>query len=256
VSGVTMIDDRVRHSRHGRAGYALAALGAALFPPTSAAYAGPRQADLPGPPSADGSAIVPDRERHDNQRAQRVMAGFADCLANPWRADLTSFLSRFPGSPAASAEVHRLTSSFCLDTDFATLTFSVDLLRGALFNLLYRRNFGAAPMVDVKAVAPIDYTLGSITAEPRRAAWHIVRWNYADCVVRATPDDARALVLSEVAGEGETQAFRALRPELARCMPAGADWHFTRPILRGLIAETLYRLSAAKTGMPPFGGTR
>ena len=231
---------------HGVASRTLAALAAALC----------SSAVIAASAAPDGASIVPDRERKDNQRAQRVMAGWAECAATPWRPDLTGFLNSFPRSPASHAAAHRLTSSYCLDTDFATLRFDEDLLRGALFNILYRRNFAAGPAPDIKGVAPIDYTIGSITAESRGAAWHITRWNYADCVVRAAPDRARALVLSEVASAGETEAFRALRPELVRCMPNGADWHFTRPILRGLVAETLYRLSAAKAGMPAFGGAR
>jgi hypothetical protein len=233
----------MRKGVHRAAGCALAALAAALCSAVTAAT-----------PAHDGASIVPDRERKDNQRAQRIMAGWAECAATPWRSDLTGFLNAFPRSPASHAAAHRLTSSYCLETDFATLRFDEDLLRGALFNILYRRNFAAGPAPDIRSAAPIDYTVGSITAESRGAAWHITRWNYADCVVRAAPDRARALILSEVAGAGETEAFRALRPELVSCMPTGAAWRFTRPILRGLIAETLYRLSAARAGLPAFGG--
>ena len=237
---------RSREIRAMRAAALSASVLLALAPSLAGAVVAAERAS-----NADAN-VVPDRERYDNSHAQRMMNGFAACTAKLWRHDAELFLARFPGSPDSVRQARLISASNCIRNSEA-LTFNVDLLRGALFNVIYVADFGAGPIADIRDVPQIDYSLGSETADPRKVAWQMVEWRFADCVARADPGGARALILSEVASRNETEAFAALRPNLARCLPGGAPLRFTRPILRGLVAESLYRLSAAKAGFSPLG---
>ncbi len=222
-----------------------AAFAAALVLPYPAAAGAP-----------DSASIVPLRERQDNQRAQQVMYAFAVCIVRRWRSDAEAFLTLFPGSQAAMQALNRMAASMCLNYAYTELRFTVQLFRGAVYDRLYKIEFekGAAP--DIGKAPPIDYSVNSRTVAPVDAARQINHWRFADCVVRANPAAARALILSEYAGKGESEGFDALRPDLVRCMPAGADYRFTRPMLRGLIAESLFRLSASVAGRPVAAGGR
>ncbi len=198
-----------------------------------------------GPPPAAGPLM-------NESLAQRVMNEFSTCTYRRWPRKSEQFLAMFPNSPEAGRAGLALASDLCLDN--GQLRFKYTLFRGALFEALYMSRFRARPAADIEHAPAIDYSLGATPeTNPASVVTETALRNFADCVVRANPGAARALILSKVTSKEESAAFATLQTGLNACLSRGVELSFSRPILRGLVAEVLYRLSAAKAGLPPLG---
>lgn len=66
-----------------------------------------------------------------------------------------------------------------------------------------------------------------------------------ECVARANPDAALAVVRSGLGDAAETVAFTTLKPTIGACLPPGQTVNFNRSVLRGSLAYNLYRLAYA-----------
>ena len=175
--------------------------------------------------------------------ARLVIADYAACVANESPALVRDFLARAPSSAAARKLGDRLAQTRCEHE--GSLRFSPILFRGHLYEALYRRDFLSRSATALAAAPAIDYRAGFANAEPAALALDLPRLTYADCVVRVDSAQARALVVSAAASADEAMAFTSLRPALAQCAHAGSQLRFSRTALRGLIAETLYRMTKA-----------
>jgi hypothetical protein len=185
--------------------------------------------------------------------ARRVMAAFARCILSRSRRDAEQFLGALPRSVDADRLASRIVTHECVGS--GRLQFSSSLFRGALYEVLYLADF--ARRHPALADAPVvTYT----SADPATLTDHQRGWlalaRFGDCVVRALPAQARALVVSEVDSDSEQRAFAALMPALGGCLVQGSQLSFSRPMLRGVIAESLYRLSIAAAAVPSAGATR
>ncbi|HEX8215026.1 MAG TPA: hypothetical protein VF582_06090 [Allosphingosinicella sp.] len=72
--------------------------------------------------------------------------------------------------------------------------------------------------------------------------------SFADCVVRADPPASHKLLLTDIGAEREQAAFKALMPVFGNCLPRGNALTFSKPVLRGLIAEIAFRLAESAAG--------
>lgn len=73
---------------------------------------------------------------------------------------------------------------------------------------------------------------------------------YGECVVRANPAAARALLMADPESPAEAAQFAAIRNSLAACLPEGMTLSFGKLPLRGTIAVNYYRLGKAALGQP------
>lgn len=67
-----------------------------------------------------------------------------------------------------------------------------------------------------------------------------------ECVVRAAPSQARAVMTVAIDTPAELQALNALGPTLGQCIKAGETVSLDRVSVRGALAIAYYRLSQAK----------
>jgi hypothetical protein len=212
---------------------ALAALAAA---PASAQISGSRlgarEARVPADPT------TPDGVR-------QYVFEYVSCVAGKNRKALKGFLE----TPPNSAEADRFWASLRIDDchSIGTLVLTDRGLRGAGYDKMYRLEFGKKGPTDFAGVAEIDYALGLDVAKPvdRNA---VALRTFSDCVVRANGEDAQALVLSKIATGAEAKAFDALKPYFKQCLAQGMEITFENGAIRGLVAESLYRLSSAASG--------
>jgi hypothetical protein len=190
-------------------------------------------------------------EEDERAEAVRLMYGFATCSVRRHRHEAEQFIRLEPESPESRAMGGRMIGSGCLETrdmgdgeGEVSLSFSWRLFRGAVFEALYLRDFRGEGPSAFDGVPALDMPKSRSELPARTRAWNIVRLGFGECVVRSAPAQARALVLSEIAGAGEAAAFDSLLPHLADCTAPGAQSRYSRPALRGIVAEALYRLSA------------
>lgn len=176
-------------------------------------------------------------------QAQKVMNLYAGCLVKLRRRQVEKYLSRPPLGPETYKEGSKLSNDACMY--HGTLRFRLEVLRGVLFENLYRADFKNTERFDFSAVPVIDYTGGVIAPLPQETELHAALIGFSDCAVRKNPVVTRDLIMSEVASKKEAAAFQQLAPKLGDCLIEGVELKFSRAVLRGAIAEALYRLTAA-----------
>jgi hypothetical protein len=117
------------------------------------------------------------------------------------------------------------------------------IMRGSLFEASYIRHFGRSGPTDFSAVKPIDYFSGYPEKVAPEVQSIIAMSQFGDCVVRADAADAKALIISAPETPDETTMFAALAPVFGPCVAQGQKVVFSKTVLRGALAEGLYRLS-------------
>jgi hypothetical protein len=178
--------------------------------------------------------------------ARRTMEAFTACL-----------VSRFPGRAMALAELpidspqYERTARNMYDTagdeclaGGGRLNFSGSLFRGALFQALYNRRFRDDGPTDFATVESTGYRQ-LYPAEPTpEARTALALEHFGECVARADAAGVRNFLRQAPGTVAETEAIAALRPRLAACIPQANTIRFSAPVLKGALAEGIYRLSA------------
>jgi hypothetical protein len=175
-------------------------------------------------------------------RAVSVAHRLATCSlrANPVAAD--AFVSH--GTPAAdSAGFGQLLDDRCLPRD-GYPPLDPRLVRGALYEAMYDRDYASG--------GPADFTgapAPTVPGDGVNPSLDAALLQFGACVVRAAPADTRGLLASRPGSGGEGTSIAALNPHLSPCMVRGLTVTFSAPILRGVLAEAIYKLSRGAPAM-------
>lgn len=194
------------------------------------------------PPSLRAEVSRDDVGQPDS--ARRVLGTFATCIVRSNLRGTKRYLQTVPGTTEATKTAVQLTD-VCLAR--GSLNFHEPLLRGSIYEALYRKEFGKEGPTDFSVLGPIYY--GVPTGEDSKVQATVSLRHFADCVVRSDAWAAQALVLSPIGEEAETAAFSRVLPHLETCLSEGAELRFSKGMVRGLIAEAMYRLSTERRKM-------
>lgn len=189
----------------------------------------------PGPAQvAHGTMSAVDRGRITMQK-------YANCLGEDYRRGVENYLKTFPGSAASSKSVRELTSRGCWSD--GEVKFQEGLFRGSAYEYFYRTDFLRSKMPDFSAIPAFDFTTGETAENKGAEEVQIGLRKFADCVVRENTGNAHALMFSYLASDEEKRIIGLLRPTFSSCMSKTLDMtiKFSTSMLRGLIAEMLYR---------------
>jgi hypothetical protein len=77
---------------------------------------------------------------------------------------------------------------------------------------------------------------------------------FGECVVRANPEGARALLGTTADSPEETAAFATLSNALGNCLESGQKIELSKVALRGTIAVNYYRLATVARSLASAGG--
>lgn len=188
-------------------------------------------------------AQIPEGPRaNPEDRVRIAMYRYAECVVGNSRARVERYLDTFPGSKVAHKMANSLAVDECLSS--GEMRFSESLFRAGVYDVLYRRDFKTNGPVDFSSVPALDYAAGEAGANDREQSRVALR-NIADCTVRNDPKASRALILSMVAGNAEANAFTTVVSSMSPCVMEGSTLTFSKSVFRGVIGETLYRLSVA-----------
>jgi hypothetical protein len=187
-------------------------------------------------------------------QADKAMADFAKCVVSDarLRSQAAAYARAIPAGSAFHAAGARMATPDCVPCSFGQvrMRFNAELFRAALFSALYQRDFGRVPpLPSFDSVPPL--VIASEFAGPEDAIPREIVFTrtVGDCVARADPAAAHRLVTTKVASADEKEALGAVVPRLAGCLAAGRQTAFSRSMLRGLLAEALYKLRQA--AVPP-----
>ena len=179
--------------------------------------------------------------------AWRTVIAFSECTLAKHRTDVVAWLR----NPDDRKAIKRIVDHACLDD--GELQFAHNIIRGGLYTALYRRDFRreSTPL----SLAPLDVSqVASATGDPTFQNLATLL-TFADCIVRRDVPSARNLVLAMPGTARAASALQQLSRHFPVCLTQGSQLKFSKTILAGLIAEALYRESAAQSqGMVSFEG--
>jgi hypothetical protein len=136
-------------------------------------------------------------------------------------------------------ELRRLAIRDCLA--HSEMRMSNLLMRMSLFEAMlyvYHRDFRPDGLSEAP---PIAYRAIHSGVLSESVATIVALNDFADCVVRAAPTASHDLLAAPPGTARETTIIAQLTPHLPACVPDGATIALSLSIIRGAIAEVLYR---------------
>jgi hypothetical protein len=210
------------------------------------ATGGPAWAQETGTLITHKSAEIDGRGR---DAARATMEAFAACTVSRFTGRAEALADVPVDSPRYERLFRNMYDSYgdeCLSgMEGGTLSFSSGLFRGALFQALYEREFKRDAPTDFSAVTDTGYLQlysSPLSAEARTA---LALERFGECVARADARGVQKLLRQRPGSSDEDQAINALRPTFAACIPRDQTIRFSPSILKGAVAEGIYRLSKA-----------
>lgn len=179
--------------------------------------------------------------------ARRTMEAFTACLVSRQNGRILA-MSRLRIDSDQYERMRRNlydnTGDECLSGS-GQLGFSFNLLRGGIFQALYAREFRSGGPTDFSAVPTTGYSElydDSISPEVRAA---LALEQFGECVARADAAGVQTLLRQIPGSGGERAAIQALIPRFAACIPQNETIRFSPSVVKGAVAEGIYRLSVA-----------
>ncbi|MES2289424.1 MAG: hypothetical protein V4530_06770 [Pseudomonadota bacterium] len=181
--------------------------------------------------------------------ARQSLAQFAKCLSVSKAERVNELVSL----PVDSAQYRRLAQRLYETADDmcvgdGSLRYNAVLFAGALYDALYARDFGyGGPGVFPENVAS-RYAGRYRTPYSADARQAIAIEHFGECVARAEPAEARKLLLAGPGTTAEEAQFATLKPRFQACVVNGKTVEMSKAVIRGAVAEGLYRLSKNASG--------
>jgi hypothetical protein len=160
------------------------------------------------------------------------------------RSQAERFLRLIPGSQAFRDAGLRIATPECMPRSFVRtqLRFDTNVFRETLYSALYQRDFGRSPPPDVRQAPALTLASefdGDAAGIPATVTFERM---VGDCVARADPTGVHHLLTTRISNDAEREALNQVVPQLAGCVRAGQRIAFSRSVLRGMLAEALYKL--------------
>jgi hypothetical protein len=220
---------------------------------------------------AQFTAVPGQKSDYSAKDTRDVVREYGDCIVR--RHEQTA--SR---AILADADNHQLRRDYpylfdndCLsfkEPGWTLISFEGDQFRYIVADALVRAEFAKSAAPNLTNVAPLSH--GDPGAPPasldsrgkpvnrqeydraiqnyRTAEAFTFLSRYGECVVRADPAAARALILAMPNSPEEASQFAAMQTSLGACLAAGQQLKFGKLDLRGTIAVNYYRLAKAAAG--------
>jgi hypothetical protein len=203
---------------------------------------------------SEQSRLPQSQVQANTRQSLQALQTFADCIVarKNLETDVRSFL-RMPADSEGQGKAGRtIAKSDCMtnivpaNATKAEMKMPSPVLRSAIIEALYRRQFADAP-TNFSALPPIN--VDSEFDGPASPRDQYLR-KIGDCIARRAGPQAQELLLASSGSPAEAAALRKVMPDVGPCVPEGNELSFSKPILRGVIAEAMLKLSAAAAAQP------
>ena len=190
-----------------------------------------------GPPSARMSGA-------EYRFGEEIMQNYARCVVSAENhRSIDRFLATNPLSKKADKLGAQIATPSCLNR--GTMSFPPALFRAALYDALYREAYGKANVLPTPDQPPLDIANEVESQDPADTKLYVSTRYFGDCIVRREAASVRALLKTNIESKEETASFQALQTSMGACLSNGNKIQFSRQMLRGLLAEALYKLTVA-----------
>jgi hypothetical protein len=185
---------------------------------------------------------------------RRLLAPYADCLVGKANIQVAEFLNAGAGSSEAAASAKRMARSLpgCAAPRGKSSAAPL-LLRGAIFEALYRRDFAGAALPPTFGSVTRPRYGGKPSGDATLATMALGIFGLFDCIVRKNPRGVAEMLGHPPESEGEAAAFGRLGPAISECRPRGFRLQFTPSFARPYVSEILYTLIRLEPHSGPGG---
>ena len=210
-----------------------------------------------------------DTDRTVRENRKKVYA-YSDCVVKKHGADAEAAVLSVTDNATLVKTYPKILDEYCFTGFTDSMSFPADLLRFGLADALYRKEFVREPVLDPASIAPLAHRdpaptplilagrdkAGDKKAYSRELFWLSVAVAYSqlsrmgECVIRANPASARAVLQTYPTSDDETITMRSLNSSLGACLDTGNKMHLTKEALRGAIALNYYRMSKSRQLAP------
>jgi hypothetical protein len=175
--------------------------------------------------------------------ARRALYGRAYCAVRNDLQDAKKLFTTPPGSKEEAKILRSLDAQNCALIVYGGPALEADrqLMRGVIAEAVYDQSVKKKSKVD-PALAPFgNLSADAIAALDVKGHASLAGLDFAQCVVAASPEGAKALLNSSSTTGEQEKVLGQLQPYFAPCLPKGGQITFSKLMLRGLIAEAAYR---------------
>jgi hypothetical protein len=181
--------------------------------------------------------------------ARQTLEVFAVCVVERQYGRVAKLVNMRVDVPEYQKQSSGLTVYYddCIST--GEFRYNGDLLRGALFQAFYKREFKLKGPLEFAPAFDSGYA--ALYSEPYspEARASIAQVKFGECVSRADATNVRQFISAPARSSMEASSIQALAPKLGPCIAQGNQIKFNKTVLKGMLAEGLYRLSmASKAG--------
>ncbi len=176
--------------------------------------------------------------------ARNTMFQFAQCVVSRDKGRVARMLEL----PVDNAEYRRIANKLFDSTDDECLSdgglaFNATLFAGAVFEALYIRDYKHGGPTSFASELKTNYVALYPTPLSPEARQALTLEQFGECIARAEPAEARKLLLSSPGSSTEREQFALLNPRIGACVVQGSTLTMSKAIVRGALAEGMYRLS-------------
>jgi hypothetical protein len=182
------------------------------------------------------------REAASEMEGEKAMAEFAQCVvrSNSREKKALAYLQIPESDPALHHAGYQIARSDCARRG-AQMRFKETLFSRSLYTALYQKYYRATPPADDLNIAPADYRSEfTVTKIPVGDAQLALR-TFGDCATKQNPKAVHDFVLSDLRSEAEKATVSKVVESLQQCLELDMTLKFSRTILKGLVAESLYK---------------
>jgi hypothetical protein len=182
------------------------------------------------------------REAASEMESEKAMAEFAKCVvrSNGREKKALAYLQIPESDPAITAAGYQIARSDCARTG-AQMRFKETLFSRSLYTALYQKYYRATPPADGLNIVPADYRSEfTVTKIPVGDAQLALR-AFGDCATKQNPKAVHDFVLSDLRSEAEKATVSKVVESLQQCLAPDVTLKFSRTLLKGLVAESLYK---------------
>ena len=183
-----------------------------------------------------------DRVAMDQKAAERAMRDFTKCVVSSSKreAKALEFLEIPDGDPKQGELGRAIAFGGCAQPG-SQMRFSSDLFSRAVYTALYGKYFKkAAPenlVIESGTDYSTEYVVTTVPVDPKQIMFR----TFADCTVQNDAVSAHKFALSEMHSDAEVAALPLVMTAMQSCLSKGSQLRFSRTVLKGLVAESLYK---------------
>lgn len=177
-----------------------------------------------------------------DELGRRTVANLITCLAISAPNTVKAVLDQPFDTRGFHERFSALLNRRCDHAKFAGRAgFPPIVLRGLFYEYFFRNEYSSAKVAELTSAPAVSYPVAENRYKTTLQYQFLM--TVGDCVVRKSPMAARDLIVSNV-GADEAEAVGVVAKLVPACVPNHESLRLSKSILRAMIAEPLYRLSA------------